>query len=285
MSQLRSAYTTLGVPIDAAPLEVRRAYIRLVRVWHPDRFVSDPQLQKRALEMLKSINEAYEIVRAEQRSTHGDSPHGSQKSPFSSNVSEWEPKATISPEGKISSNRMIGAQAISSLSARFLISFLTSWQNVAFILLAAVVFYNISVRYVSLYHGAAFALEMLGLPTAFALACNIPRPSNRRGLMRAYFSVVCLFGVIVMFDSLTYRSVHYEADQYSDSFAPEDPASAGGYGGGVSSGPLGEGFFIKGQHLKGGPTAPVPPQVVAPAAPMAPLAPAAPSSPIALPAR
>jgi len=43
--------------------EVRRAYLDLVRVWHPDRFQSDPRLRQIAEERLIAINQAYTCLR------------------------------------------------------------------------------------------------------------------------------------------------------------------------------------------------------------------------------
>jgi len=34
----------------------------LANVWHPDRFVGNPRLQKKAEEKLKEINAAYEYI-------------------------------------------------------------------------------------------------------------------------------------------------------------------------------------------------------------------------------
>jgi hypothetical protein len=65
-------FRALGVAPDASWEEVRQAYKDLVRVWHPDRFQSDPQLRERAEQKLQRINEAYyalknsEIFRASQ---------------------------------------------------------------------------------------------------------------------------------------------------------------------------------------------------------------------------
>lgn len=50
---------TLGVSPDASWDAIRQAYKDLVRVWHPDRFQADPQLQHRAEEQLRRVNEAY----------------------------------------------------------------------------------------------------------------------------------------------------------------------------------------------------------------------------------
>ncbi len=52
-------FRALGVHADASWEEIRQAYKDLVRVWHPDRFQSDPMLQQRAEQQLQRINEAY----------------------------------------------------------------------------------------------------------------------------------------------------------------------------------------------------------------------------------
>jgi hypothetical protein len=52
-------FRALGVDPDASWEAIRQAYKDLVRVWHPDRFHSDPELQERAGQQLKRINEAY----------------------------------------------------------------------------------------------------------------------------------------------------------------------------------------------------------------------------------
>jgi hypothetical protein len=44
---------------SASADEVRSSYLDLVQVWHPDRFVNNPALQRKAEEKLKEINEAF----------------------------------------------------------------------------------------------------------------------------------------------------------------------------------------------------------------------------------
>ena len=56
------SYRILDLPPDATLEEVKRSYRELVRVWHPDRFASDPKLQNKAQEKLKLINLAYERI-------------------------------------------------------------------------------------------------------------------------------------------------------------------------------------------------------------------------------
>jgi hypothetical protein len=54
----------LGVDSDASWEGIQQAYKDLVRVWHPDRFQADPQLQQRAEQQLQRINEAYFALRS-----------------------------------------------------------------------------------------------------------------------------------------------------------------------------------------------------------------------------
>ena len=56
-------FRALGVAPDASWDGIRQAYMDLVRVWHPDRFQSDPQLQLRAEQQLQRINEAYSALK------------------------------------------------------------------------------------------------------------------------------------------------------------------------------------------------------------------------------
>lgn len=57
-------FHALGVDPDATWDEVREAYLDLVRVWHPDRFQSDPQLRDKAQRRLQQINEAYHALKS-----------------------------------------------------------------------------------------------------------------------------------------------------------------------------------------------------------------------------
>ena len=54
----------LGLKPKASHEEVNQAYRDLANVWHPDRFVGNPRLQKKAEEKLKEINAAYEYIKS-----------------------------------------------------------------------------------------------------------------------------------------------------------------------------------------------------------------------------
>jgi predicted Zn-dependent protease with MMP-like domain/curved DNA-binding protein CbpA len=53
-------YARLGVTPDIGPDDLRRAYHRLVKLWHPDRYVgAPPELRERAERRMRQLNEAY----------------------------------------------------------------------------------------------------------------------------------------------------------------------------------------------------------------------------------
>jgi len=53
-------FQIIGVSKHASIEEMKQAYKDLAKVWHPDRFIENPRLQKKANEKLKEINIAYE---------------------------------------------------------------------------------------------------------------------------------------------------------------------------------------------------------------------------------
>jgi preprotein translocase subunit Sec63 len=54
----------LGLKPGASEEEITQAYRDLANVWHPDRFVGNPRLQKKAEEKIKEINVAYEYIKS-----------------------------------------------------------------------------------------------------------------------------------------------------------------------------------------------------------------------------
>jgi tetratricopeptide (TPR) repeat protein len=63
MSEYHDSYRLLEVSADASPEEIRRAYLFLVNIWHPDRFVHEPVVQGRVEDKLKVINDAYKRIK------------------------------------------------------------------------------------------------------------------------------------------------------------------------------------------------------------------------------
>ena len=61
MSEYKDPYSVLGVHPDAADEEIKDAYRKLARKYHPDKY-SDADLKKLAEEKMKTINAAYEEI-------------------------------------------------------------------------------------------------------------------------------------------------------------------------------------------------------------------------------
>jgi DnaJ-domain-containing protein 1 len=61
---ISEALQILGVHPSATPSQIKEAHRDLSKVWHPDRFGSDPKLYAKAEEKLKKINEAYQFLQA-----------------------------------------------------------------------------------------------------------------------------------------------------------------------------------------------------------------------------
>jgi len=59
MTDTRECYRLLGLKPGASLPEVKKAYRRLVRKWHPDQFAQDPRRRAYADAMLKEVNVAY----------------------------------------------------------------------------------------------------------------------------------------------------------------------------------------------------------------------------------
>ncbi len=69
---MRDPYIVLGVSRDATDEEIKSAYRRLARKYHPDHYATDPEGAREAEEKMKEINEAYDAI---QRMRSGTSGH------------------------------------------------------------------------------------------------------------------------------------------------------------------------------------------------------------------
>jgi len=61
-AQIARAYTLLGLTPSASAAEVKQAYRVLVKKWHPDLYVHQPQMQQEAQQKLQIVNEAYTLL-------------------------------------------------------------------------------------------------------------------------------------------------------------------------------------------------------------------------------
>ncbi|MBT0663816.1 DnaJ domain-containing protein [Geobacter pelophilus] len=280
---IKWAYATLGISFGATGKEAKQAYRELVMVWHPDRFQNDARLQHRALEMLKNINEAYELVRAE--IAKGVNSHPGDYAEFSG-APVLQPQE---PQGSPCSDN--AGPALRKNAAHFdylgghVLQMFTAWQNLVFLSFVVIVMGMSTARFGSMLSGAGYALELLALPTIFAIACNVSRLRSNKTTWAAYVAIVCVSAVIVMIDSIAYRNEAKEAAFYGSTPPGDAAGSAGVYRGGLPGSYPGEALSVGPSKVPSGPVSPRSPYVEAPSAPVVPEAPAAPVAPMAAPAR
>ena len=58
----RTYYEVMGLPNTATPEDIKKAYKKLVREFHPDRHSGNPEEQEKAEKIFKDINEANETL-------------------------------------------------------------------------------------------------------------------------------------------------------------------------------------------------------------------------------
>jgi curved DNA-binding protein CbpA len=63
---LEACYTTLRLTPDATCNGIKHTYRTLEKRWHPDRFATDADQQRQALERLHAITHVYAMLRAHQ---------------------------------------------------------------------------------------------------------------------------------------------------------------------------------------------------------------------------
>lgn len=59
---MRDPYAVLGIPPTATEEEIKAAYRKLARRYHPDHFAGDKEAARKAEEKMKEINEAYDLL-------------------------------------------------------------------------------------------------------------------------------------------------------------------------------------------------------------------------------
>lgn len=92
-------YKVLGVSENASQEEIRKAYLALVKKYHPDKY-TDEGMKELANEKLKEINQAYEILvkkKDEPRSQQGYSQQGYSQQGYSQQ-NYWRGQGSYSGE-------------------------------------------------------------------------------------------------------------------------------------------------------------------------------------------
>ena len=104
-----SAHEILGVEAAASPETIRRAYLKLIQAWHPDRFPNDPMLRREAERAAKRINEAYEALCPPRRARWRPIPSSPRGRPSTSAARDYTGYGYASPswEGRGSVRQLI----------------------------------------------------------------------------------------------------------------------------------------------------------------------------------
>jgi hypothetical protein len=63
MQDTLECYKVLEVPPGSPAKTVRKAYVSLCQVWHPDRFIDNPPLRNKAAERMAQIQSAYDTLK------------------------------------------------------------------------------------------------------------------------------------------------------------------------------------------------------------------------------
>jgi molecular chaperone DnaJ len=83
----RDYYEVLGVPKDASPEDIKKAYRKLAFKYHPDK---NPGNEKEAEEKFKEVSEAYEVLGdSQKRATYDQFGHAGMQGAFSGGGFSW----------------------------------------------------------------------------------------------------------------------------------------------------------------------------------------------------
>jgi hypothetical protein len=113
----KSPYEILGVPRDATPEQIRRAYLLKVKEIHPDNFdqTKDRARWERANEQLKELNEAYSILKNQDSRASHDGGTTAGPAPRRQRSPDWDIKL-----GKLKAGMVWFASLPKSIQERIL---------------------------------------------------------------------------------------------------------------------------------------------------------------------
>jgi hypothetical protein len=93
------ALDVLALRPGASAVEIKAAYRDLVKVWHPDRFASDPRLSEKAESKLKQINEAYLVLQSDRAGARNE-PDGASVSMQGDAARRWNSSSVPRTHGR-----------------------------------------------------------------------------------------------------------------------------------------------------------------------------------------
>lgn len=73
---MKDPYSVLGVSRTADDEEIKKAYHKLARKYHPDNYSSNPDFAELANEKMQEINEAYEEIKRQRSSSYSSGTRG-----------------------------------------------------------------------------------------------------------------------------------------------------------------------------------------------------------------
>lgn len=96
----KEALDVLALRPRATPTEIKEAYRDLVKVWHPDRFGSDPRLRQKAEDKLKQLNDAYGVLQSKPVVDEGDMAEAADSSRGDASSVRYS-SARVSRKGRV----------------------------------------------------------------------------------------------------------------------------------------------------------------------------------------
>jgi predicted Zn-dependent protease with MMP-like domain len=91
-------YARLGAAPTATPDELRHAYHRLVKLWHPDRYAGAPDaLRARAERRMRQLNEAYDTLSDPQARTEYDNQREGRGAPVGDVINVFGQRTAATP--------------------------------------------------------------------------------------------------------------------------------------------------------------------------------------------
>jgi len=254
-----SPFSTLGVPPDVSLPELKRAYRRLVRSWHPDRFHDDPIRRTEAEERLTIINAAYRDALAILADRRRPSPPLRATPPLHSSPQPSPPPRTRETPSPLPPPPSATLPAWSHLLMLFLLllAWLVGGKRYPFATLSRIGFtagFTILPAAAALWHGVGILRRSVALPLYAGLTC------------------LSLFTLLLV----TVHDVRVEGVTPFES-SPGDPLPVRGWTVPLPAPPP------LSPPPRSSPDGPTPPVVPGPAAPLPPAAPSPPATPTAPP--